>query len=111
MGGDWGALTKGAYAFCCPEQSDGTSYDGDGVTPLFSALLMPQSDSLIIENVTHFCWSDKNVWGGNLVAPELTDDHKNNDRAWYGSPSVIDQWAPFIKNGVSSKKKSKNRNT
>jgi len=107
MGGEWGSLTKGAYSFCCPDQSDGTSYDGDGVTPLFSALLMPNSDSLIIENVTHFCWSDENVWGGNIVAPELTKDHKDNNRQWYGSSDVVDQWASFIINGSTSKSKSK----
>jgi len=36
MGGEWGGLTKGAYAFCCLNGTDGTHYDGDGVTPIQS---------------------------------------------------------------------------
>ena len=93
-GGDWGSLTQGAYSFCCPDGTDGRQYEGDGVTPVFSALLMPGSDSLVLDDVTHFCWSD--VFGGNIVAPELTEDHKNG-RSWYGSDAAIDQWAEFIK--------------
>ena len=57
---------------------------------------MPGSDSLVVENVTHFCWSD--VFGGSLVAPELTEDHKNG-KNWYGSNEIIDQWAKFIIDG------------
>lgn len=66
-----GDLTRGAYSFCCPEGSDGTQYDGDGVTPIQSALAMkeymPHADTLILEDVGHFCWSD--VFGGDIVAP------------------------------------------
>lgn len=98
-GGDWGSLTQGAYSFCCPEGTDGTSYEGDGVTPLFSALDLPGSESLVLEGATHhFCWSD--VFGGDFVAPELTEDHKRG-QSWYGSEGVIEQWAKFIKDGSS----------
>jgi len=96
-GGDWGSLTQGAYSFCCPEGTDGTGYEGDGVTPLFSALDVPGSESLVLEGATHhFCWSD--VFGGDFVAPELTEDHKRG-RSWYGSEGILEQWAEFIKEG------------
>lgn len=66
-----GDLTRGAYSFCCPVGSDGTQYDGDGVTPIQSALAMkeyiPHADALVLEDVGHFCWSD--VFGGDIVAP------------------------------------------
>ena len=95
MGGDtWGALTSGAYSFCCPNGSDGSTYDGDGVTPIFSALALPDAtEKLIVPNVTHFCWSD--VFGGDLVAPELTNDYRNG-RKWYGSDDALDAWVPWL---------------
>jgi len=66
-----GDLTRGAYSFCCPVGSDGTQYDGDGVTPIQSALAMkeymPHADTLVLDDVGHFCWSD--VFGGDIVAP------------------------------------------
>jgi hypothetical protein len=92
-GSDWGSLTQSSYAFCCPEGSDGTGYDGDGLTPTFSSLAMPGSEQLLMEDVSHFCWSD--VFGGSLFAPELTEHHKSG-RFWYGSEEIVDQWASFI---------------
>lgn len=66
-----GDLTRNAYAFCCQEGSDGSGYDGDGVTPIGSALAMkeyaPHAETLELEDVGHFCWSD--VFGGEAVAP------------------------------------------
>ena len=66
-----GDLTRGAYSFCCPLGSDGTQYDGDGVTPIQSALAMkeymPHADTLALEDVGHFCWSE--VFGGDILAP------------------------------------------
>jgi len=66
-----GSLTQGAYSFCCPVGSDGTQYDGDGVTPIESALAMkeyvPHADTMVLDDVGHFCWSD--VFGGETVAP------------------------------------------
>ena len=67
------------------------------MTPLFSALDVPGSESLVLEGATHhFCWSD--VFGGDFVAPELTEDHKRG-RSWYGSEGILEQWAEFIKEG------------
>ena len=66
-----GDLTRNAYAFCSQTGSDGTAYDGDGVTPIQSALAMkeyvPHADALTLEDVGHFCWSD--VFGGGALAP------------------------------------------
>ena len=66
-----GDLTQGAYSFCCNDGTDGTQYDGDGVTPIQSALAMKEymkhADTMIIDDVGHFCWSD--VFGGDIVAP------------------------------------------
>ena len=92
-GDSWGALTQGAYNFCCPDGTDGTSYDGDGMTPLFSSLGMNGAEQMVVEGVGHFHWSD--VFGGGLVAPELTKDHKEG-RPWYGSEEIVDQWVSWV---------------
>jgi pimeloyl-ACP methyl ester carboxylesterase len=93
MGGEWGALTQGSYSFCCDQGSDGSAYDGDGVTPIHSSLGWKGAERLVVDGSTHFCWSD--VFGGNLVAPELTKDHAAG-RPWYGSDSVLDQWVGWL---------------
>jgi hypothetical protein len=92
-GGEWGALTQSSYSFCCPEGTDGRNYDGDGVTPVFSALAFEGAEPLLLDGVSHFAWSD--VFGGSFVAPELTKDHKSG-RPWYGSPEIVHTWAKFI---------------
>ena len=92
-----GALTQGAYSFCCPNGSDGTAYDGDGVTPDFSALAMTDyiagADTMVLEDVGHFRWSE--VFGGDLVAPELTRMHAEG-RPWYGDDAIIEKWAGWL---------------
>lgn len=65
-----GRFTKNSYSFCCPNGSDGSDYDGDGVTPIQSALAVKEfsdADTLELDDVAHFCWSD--VFGGETVAP------------------------------------------
>jgi hypothetical protein len=90
---EWGSFTRGAYGFCCPDGSDGMSYDGDGVTPVFSSLAMEGAEQMVLDGVGHFPWSD--VWGGDLVAPDLTQDHKKG-RPWYGSDEIVDKWAEWV---------------
>jgi hypothetical protein len=90
---DWGALTKSSYAFCSYDGTDGSEYDGDGVTPIESALGMAGADTIAVPNCTHFCWSD--VAGSQLVAPELTQDHAHG-RHWYGDPDILDQWITWL---------------
>ena len=96
-GNSSGELTRGAYSFCCPYGSDGSQYDGDGVTPIDSALAMKlymtQCDTLVLDNVGHFCWSD--VFGGSFVAPELTKYHLEG-RPWYGDDAIVDKWVNWL---------------
>eukprot|EP00980_Cylindrotheca_fusiformis_P009055 scaffold1949_cov119-Cylindrotheca_fusiformis.AAC.9 len=96
-GDEWGALTLGSYAFCCPNATDGSSYDGDGMTPTFSALAMPNSESLILpqKEVNHFAW-DEVGWIGKVVAPELYLNIIDNGSLWYGSDEVVAEWLPWI---------------
>lgn len=90
-----GQLTQNAYSFCCNKGSDGTDYDGDGITPIFSALAMEGAEELVLEGrVTHFPWSD--VFGGPTFAPDLAKVHKDEQVAWYGSGEAIDQWAGWL---------------
>lgn len=62
-----GLLTQSSYAFCCPNRSNGSHYDGDGITPLESALAMKEyvrhADTLVFDDVTHFNWDH------DLIAP------------------------------------------
>ena len=86
-----GSLTRDAYSFCCSRGSDGSGYDGDGLTPIDSSLAWEGADEkMVLKDATHFPWSD--VAGGNLFAPELARMHKEG-RPWYGSKGVIDEWA------------------
>jgi len=91
-----GSLTQGAYSFCIPG-SDGSELDGDGVTPIESALAMkeyvPHADTMILDDVGHFCWSD--VFGGETVAPDLTKYHREG-RPWYGDDVIIEKWAGWL---------------
>lgn len=62
-----GLLTQSSYAFCCPNRSNGSHYDGDGITPVESAVAMkeyvPHADTLVLDDVTHFNWDH------DLIAP------------------------------------------
>ncbi|KAL3942463.1 MAG: hypothetical protein SGBAC_003347 [Bacillariaceae sp.] len=102
-GDQWGFMTKGAYSFCCPDGSDGSQYDGDGMTPIFSSLAMPNSESLILpqDRVNHFGWTDAG-WVGKQVAPELFEDMETNGSPWYGSDEVVAEWLPWILEGVTT---------
>lgn len=97
IGGSSGKLTQRSYGFCCNARTDGASYDGDGVTPIHSALAMkeyvPHADTMVLEDVGHFCWSD--VFGGAQIAPELTQWHKEG-RPWYGDDQVVETWARWL---------------
>lgn len=93
-----GQFTQNAYAFCCNKGSDGTIYDGDGVTPVESALAMEgeRCEKMVLDGtVTHFPWSD--VFGGNFFAPDLAKIHKEERTAWYGSSETVDQWVDWLK--------------
>eukprot|EP00614_Pseudopedinella_elastica_P020122 CAMPEP_0172646640 /NCGR_PEP_ID=MMETSP1068-20121228/240345_1 /TAXON_ID=35684 /ORGANISM="Pseudopedinella elastica, Strain CCMP716" /LENGTH=326 /DNA_ID=CAMNT_0013460905 /DNA_START=1411 /DNA_END=2391 /DNA_ORIENTATION=- len=87
-----GALTQSSYAFCV-EGSDGSDLDGDGLTPVQSALAFPGAEQLVLDRVTHFPWGD--VFGGDVLAPELAMDYKAG-MPWYGSENVVDKWAGWL---------------
>ena len=90
-----GQLTQNAYSFCCNQGTDGTGYDGDGVTPIFSALAMEGAEQLVLDgDVTHFPWSD--VFGGDIFAPDLARVHKEEGTPWYGSDEALDQWVGWL---------------
>jgi hypothetical protein len=86
---EWGTLTRNSYAFCGHAEAD-----GDGITPVDSALAWKGAERLTIPNVTHFPWSE--TAGASLVAPELTKDHGLGMRSWYGSRPVVEQWARWL---------------
>jgi pimeloyl-ACP methyl ester carboxylesterase len=92
-GDAWGQFTQGSYAFCANDGSDGSTFTGDGVTPIQSSLAYEGAETLELPGVHHFCWSE--VFGGNYISPELTQDYSNGS-PWYGSDSVIDKWVTFL---------------
>mmetsp|Transcript_29434 Transcript_29434/g.44924 ORF Transcript_29434/g.44924 Transcript_29434/m.44924 type:complete len:348 (-) Transcript_29434:743-1786(-) len=92
-----GQFTQNAYSFCCNEGSDGSIYDGDGVSPIQSALAMegPTCEKLILDGTTtHFPWSD--VFGGEYFAPDLAKMYQEGEVLWYGSERCLDQWADWL---------------
>lgn len=93
-GGTSGSLTKGSYSFCCPDGTDGTSYDGDGITTVRSATALGGADTMLLDGVTHFPWSD--VVGGEIVAPDLAALHKEGNTPWYGTGEIVDRWAGWL---------------
>jgi len=98
--GSCGKFTQDAYAFCCPYGSDGSSYDGDGVTPVESALALPgAANAFVLEgDITHFPWSD--TWGASLVAPELTKYDREMNLPWYGDDIALQQWVPWLQEQI-----------
>jgi hypothetical protein len=90
-----GQLTQNAYSFCCNEGTDGKGYDGDGLTPIHSALAMEGAEKLVLEGrVTHFPWSE--VFGGDIFAPDLAKIHREEKLPWYGSDLALDQWVGWL---------------
>mmetsp|Transcript_11054 Transcript_11054/g.13931 ORF Transcript_11054/g.13931 Transcript_11054/m.13931 type:complete len:345 (-) Transcript_11054:884-1918(-) len=90
-----GQLTQNAYSFCCNKGTDGTGYDGDGLTPIHSALAMEGAETLVLDGrVTHFPWSE--VFGGDIFAPDLAKIHKEEKAPWYGSDFALDQWVGWL---------------
>jgi len=87
-----GRTTFLCYSFCI-NGGDGSKVDGDGVTPTFSSVALPGAETLVLDGVTHFPWSD--VFGGPQLAPELAKEHKNG-KPWYGAPETVERWAPWL---------------
>ena len=70
--------------------------DGDGVTPVESALAWGGEgvEKLVVDGVAHFPWGD--VFGGSIVAPELTEQY-NAGMPWYGSEAVVEKWVGWLR--------------
>lgn len=90
-----GDFTRNSYGFCLG--GDGSAVDGDGVTPVGSALSFPGAETMVLDGCTHFPWSE--VLGGGLVAPDLARSYREEEGAWYGSDGVIEKWAGWLKEG------------
>ena len=84
-----GKFTKDAYEFCVAGV-DGASLDGDGVTPLRSALAVPGAETLALNGVTHAPGYP------SFVAPELAREF-NEGKPWYGSDGIVQRWVPWLK--------------
>uniref|UniRef100_A0A7S2IJ96 GPI inositol-deacylase n=1 Tax=Helicotheca tamesis TaxID=374047 RepID=A0A7S2IJ96_9STRA len=91
-----GDLTRHSYAFC---GADETEFDGDGVTPVSSALALEGDDieRIKLHGVTHYPWSNAGLLG-DLFMPDLSKEHKRGKR-WYGDDEIVDYWAGFLKYG------------
>ena len=89
-----GKFTQNCYAFCCNDGTDGTEYDGDGVTPVHSSLYFEGAEKMIIDDCSHFAWTD--VFGGSIIAPDLTEKYREKGGYWYGSDGKIDEWASWL---------------
>ncbi|GFH49909.1 hypothetical protein CTEN210_06385 [Chaetoceros tenuissimus] len=97
QGDKCGTFTKNAYSFCCSEGSDGSQYDGDGVTPVFSALAMEgkNCDKLVLEgDILHFSFAD--TFGGDLFTGDLARMQRERDLSWYASDEAMDQWVGWL---------------
>jgi hypothetical protein len=96
-GGNSGGLTQNSYAFCSDKDQNVTDMDGDGITPIQSALAMEGDhvERLALSNVHHYPWSDAAGPWGHWFASELTADHQDG-KPWYGDDHVVDQWAEFL---------------
>lgn len=81
-------FTRGAYRFCGQEDP---STDGDGVTPLESALAFDHAERLALDGATH---------APNYPSVGPTAElarRRNEGQPWYGSSPLLDQWLSWLK--------------
>jgi pimeloyl-ACP methyl ester carboxylesterase len=78
-----------SYAASCGS-CDGV--DGDGVTPLLSAMLAGGGE-LVLEGVTHKPKPKVFSFYSRLSDDENENENENDDDAWYGAPRVVHEWA------------------
>jgi len=84
-----GDFTARAYEFCVPPGCAVEELDGDGVTPVESALAVPGAEQLVLEEVTHAPGYP------SFVAPELAREY-NAGKDWYGSERQLAKWVPWL---------------
>ena len=86
-GDEAGSFTRDSYEFCGLSKDEASVADGDGVTPLSSALDFAGAERLTLAGTT--------IHAANLpsfLSPELAE----SDAAWYGDEARIDEWARFL---------------
>lgn len=82
-------MTRGAYAFCGAAPDD-ESVDGDGMTPLFSALAFEPAEKLELDGVTHA--PEYPAFGPSSTLAE----ERASGKPWYGSPEILRKWLPWL---------------
>ena len=78
-------MTRGAYELCGAKP--GNEVDGDGMTPLFSALAFEAAETMVVQNVSH-----APVYPAFGPSAELAAERQS--KPWYGSPEILQQWLP-----------------
>lgn len=94
--GSAGAFTANSYAFC------GTSAaaceagaDGDGVTPLSSAVDFSGAEALVLEACLHAPDYGPR-WVEPFIAPDLAQA-RDAGTPWYGDAPQLGRWLPWLK--------------
>ena len=78
-------MTRGAYELCGAEGD----VEGDGMTPLFSALAFQAAETMVVRNVSH-----APVYPSLGPSAELAAERRV--KPWYGSPEVVREWLPWL---------------
>lgn len=87
--GSASGMTRGAYEMCGADMAD-DSVEGDGMTPLFSALAFEGADKLAVEGATH-----APEYPALGPSAELAR-RRREGQPWYGSPGVREQWLAWL---------------
>lgn len=83
-------MTRGAYKMCGAEPDEATA-DGDGMTPLFSALAWDGAEKLKLEGVTH-----APAYPAFGPSAELSK-RRSEGQPWYGSANILEEWLPWLR--------------
>ena len=83
------SFTTDSYAFC--GAPDAETCDGDGVTPVASALDLPGAETLLLDGATLHAPQFPR-W----LAPQLHDAGVAGGTPWFGDDARLDAWAPFL---------------
>jgi len=94
--GSAGAFTTNSYEFCgTSAKACAEGADGDGVTPLSSAIDFPDAEKLILDICLH-----APDFGPRLVEPFVAPSLAKAREAgapWYGDAPHLDRWLPWLK--------------
>jgi len=82
-------MTRGAYEMCGADPDDG-GVQGDGMTPLFSALAFKGADQLVVDDVSHA--PEYPALGPSADLAKRRQD----GQPWYGSRNILERWLPWL---------------